>query len=189
MMDFDIITGIGWRDIVLVVAAMIGVYVVISVMRLFTVTSKRRRSVVEEPARGFSEWQPYSARQGLTAQPVPAESAPAAESVPGFADELARSSVEVELERLRRESVHQREELVRMGEEIARLKAARNVSPLYNEAMTLAQQGVSADGIAGHCGISVGEAELVAALARGKNEFDRHEQGEDHDERNTGSRH
>lgn len=187
MMNLDIITGIGWRDIVLVVTSMIGVYVVISVMRLFTVTSKRRRGVAHQPAREFSEWQPYSARQGLTAQPVPAEPTPA-ESGPGFAAELARSSVEVELERLRRESAHQREELARMGEEIARLKAARNVSPLYNEAMTLAQQGVSADGIAGHCGISVGEAELVAALVRGKNEFGRHEQGEDRDERHTGSR-
>lgn len=182
MMDFDIISGIGWRDIVLVLAAMMGVYVMVSVLRLFTVTSKRRSGVPPEPKRGFSGWQPYSERQGLAVQPVPTP------AVPEFAEELARSSVEVELERLRRESAHQREELARMGEEIARLKAARNVSPLYNEAMTLAQQGVSADGIAGHCGISVGEAELVAALVRGKNEFGRHEQGEDRDERHTGSR-
>ncbi len=181
MTDFDIISGIGWRDIVLVAAAMIGVYLVISVMRLFTVTGKRRAGEQTEPKRSFSGWQPYSARQGLTAQPVTTEAAPE------FAQELARSNVEVELERLRRESAHQREELARLAEEIVRLKAARNVSPLYNEAMTLAQQGVPADGIAGHCGISIGEAELVAALARGKNEFGRHEQGEDHDERNNDS--
>jgi hypothetical protein len=182
MMDVDIISGIGWRDIVLVVAAMIGVYVLVSVMRLFKVTGKRSSGVPQEPTRGFSGWQPYSSRQGLTAQPVSTEAAPE------FAAELARSSVEVELEQLRRESAHQREQLARLAEEIALLKAARNVSPLYNEAMTLAQQGVSADGIAGHCGISVGEAELVAALARGRNEFGRHEQGEARDERNTGSR-
>ena len=40
------------------------------------------------------------------------------------------------------------------------------MSPLYNEAMVLAQKGVDAAGIAGQCGISIGEAELVAALSR-----------------------
>ena len=58
---------------------------------------------------------------------------------------------------------------------------------MYSEAMVLARQGMAANGIAGHCGISIGEAELVAALARGTSEFERHEQGEDRDERNTES--
>ena len=41
--------------------------------------------------------------------------------------------------------------------------------------------------VGSHCGISIGEAELVAALARGESEFDSLQQGEDRDERNTDS--
>jgi hypothetical protein len=173
MMDFDFIGGIGWRDIVLVVAAMIGVYLVLSVIRLFKVAGKHHDSAEPESKHSLPGRRSAAAAE---AQPSP----PA--QVPEFADELARSNVEVELERLRRESAHQREELARLAEEISRLKAARNVSPLYNEAMTLAQQGMPATGIAGHCGISIGEAELVAALARSGSEFERHEQGEVRDE-------
>lgn len=95
-------------------------------------------------------------------QAPPAETGPAG----GFVEELARSNLEVEVQKLRRESAGLRDELSQMHKELALLKAARNVSPLYNEAVSLAQRGVTADGIAGQCGISLGEAELVAALAR-----------------------
>lgn len=176
MSDFDFMSGIGWRDAVLVAAAMIGVYLVLSVMRLFQIRGKRGGSVQQETGRGFSGLEPL----------VPGAAQPPSPQ-PEFAEELARSHVEVELQSLRRESAHLREELARLGEEVVRLKAMRNVSPLYNEAMVLAQQGMPASGIAGHCGISIGEAELVAALARGGSEFERQEQGEDSDERNSGS--
>jgi len=78
---------------------------------------------------------------------------------------------------------------VRLTGEVSRFKATGNMSPLYNEAVVLAQQGMAANGIAGHCGISIGEAELVVALARGGAEFERHEQGEVRDERNSESGH
>ncbi|OHC61772.1 MAG: hypothetical protein A3H93_10135 [Rhodocyclales bacterium RIFCSPLOWO2_02_FULL_63_24] len=188
-MDFDFIGGIGWRDLVLVLAAIIGVYLVLSVMRLFQVGGRHRHGAKHDTKRTFSGWEPYSPRQDPEPQP---ESLPLPRSEPaaperGFAQALARSSVEAELQGLRRESAELREELVRLAEEVSRLKASRNVSPLYNEAMTLAQQGMPADGIAGRCGISIGEAELVAALARGGAEFERHGQSEDRDERNTDS--
>lgn len=96
-----------------------------------------------------------------------------------FAEELARSHVEVDVQQLRRESAMLRQELGRLREELAGVKAARNVSPLYGEAMSLAQNGVSADGIAGQCGISLAEAELVAALARGEAEQQSYPSGED----------
>ncbi len=179
MMDFDFVGGISWRDVVLVVAALIGVYLVLSVIRLFKVAGRRRDGAQQEGKGELSGWEPYSQHPEQTAQPV------SAEAVPQFANELARSNVEVELQSLRRESAHLREELARLAEEISRLKATRHVSPTYNEAMTLAQQGMPATGIAGHCGISIGEAELVAALARSGSEFERHEQGEVRDERNT----
>lgn len=102
----------------------------------------------------------------------------AADSAAAFAAELARSHVEVDVQQLRRESSQLREELTRLREELAGLKAARNASPLYNEAMSLALNGVSADGIAGQCGISLAEAELVAALARGEAEQNPNPSGE-----------
>ena len=177
MTDFDFIGGIGWRDAILVVAAMIGVYLVLLVMRLFQVTGKRGAGKKPAEMNIPSGWETASA----DGSPVVSSAAPDQE----FVRELARSSVEIELEGLRRESAHQREEIQRLAEEISQLKATRNVSPLYNEAMVLAQKGMPAAGIAGHCGISIGEAELVASLARGSIEFERHEKSEDRDERNT----
>ena len=181
MMDFDFMTGIGWRDTVLAAAAVIGIYLVLSVMRLFQVARKRRDGRKQDLKQRSSAWQPDILIDA--AESPPASAAPQF----GFAEELARSNVEVELDRLRRESAQLREELARLAEEVARLKMTRNGSPLYNEAMVLAQQGMPANGIAGHCGISIGEAELIAALARSGSEFERHEQGEDRDERNTDS--
>jgi len=182
MMGFDFMSGVNWRDIVLAMAALIGVYLVLSVLRLFQVSGRRRDGSKKETMSGVSGWE----SQAPESRPVPADSA-AMMPETKFSEELARSSVDAELDNLRREGAHLREELARLTEEVSRLKAARNVSPLYNEATALAQQGMPAAGIAGHCGISVGEAELVAALARGGVEFERHEQGEDRNERNIHS--
>ena len=184
MTDFDFIDGIGWRDVILVLAVMIGVYLVLLVMRLLQMAGKRRDGKKQEAKLRLSGGQP-SASDAAPASPPPAE--PTAPEQQEFARELAKSNIEVELERLRRESAYQRDELARLAEEVSQLKASRNVSPLYNEAMALAQQGMSAAGIAGRCGISIGEAELVASLARSGTAFERHEQGEDRDERNTGT--
>ncbi len=95
---------------------------------------------------------------------------PANDAASDFAQQLQRSSVDVDIQQLRRESAALREEVARLREELSAIKAARNVSPLYSEAMSLAQNGVPADSIAGQCGISLAEAELVAALARGEAE-------------------
>lgn len=187
MMDFDFISRIGWRDVVLVLAAMIGVYLVLTVMRLFQVTGKRRGGGKQDEGHRLSGWELYPPGDAQMAPqtPLPTPATPEQDQV--FADELAKSNIEVELERLRRESARQREEIARLVDEVSQLRATRNVSPLYNEAMTLAQQGMPPAGIAGHCGISIGEAELVASLARSGTEFERHEKGEDRDERNTDS--
>ena len=190
MMDFDFIDGIGWRDVILVLAVMAGVYLVLLVMRLLQVAGKRRDGKKQESKFRLSGWQPGAsdAAPASPAQPQPQPKPdPEAPEQHEFARELTKSNIEVELERLRRESEFQRDELVRLAEEVSQLKASRNVSPLYNEAMALAQQGMSAAGIAGRCGISIGEAELVASLARSGTAFEHHEQGEDRDERNTGS--
>ncbi len=181
MMDFELPGAIGWRDVVLVIAAMLGVYLVLAVLRLFRIGGKRPDSGSLEGKRKLFGGTPRSSPEPGQSQPAP----PVPEME--FARKLAQSNVEAELQSLRREGAVLREELARLSEEVSRLKVTRNVSPLYDEAMAMAQQGMPVAGIAGHCGISIGEAELVAALARGESAFDSLQQGEDRDERNTDS--
>lgn len=65
------------------------------------------------------------------------------------------------------EELHElRGQMAALREEVERLKAARNISPQYGEAVALAQQGMDAQTIAERCGIAVAEAELVRALSR-----------------------
>lgn len=98
------------------------------------------------------------------------------ESPERFGDHLFRSTMETEVQQLR-------SEVAGLREELKLVKAARRVSPQYNEAMMLAQRGIDAAGIAEQCGISVGEAELVLALSRNRQEY---EDGEDDPRRSTG---
>lgn len=95
----------------------------------------------------------------------PAAKAPAQPSS-GFAEQLTQKTVEAEVRQLRDQLSESREEIQRMREEMGRLSAAQKVSPLYNEAMALAVRGVDAAGVAGRCGISIAEAELVVALSK-----------------------
>jgi len=123
---------------------------------------------------------------GEGAVPANAPSAlvvPAAPSLPlaprtaGFgehlAEHLARSEMEMEVQRMRAE-------MERMRSEVEELRAARHVSPQYAEAMELAQRGLTAQDVADQLGISLAEAELVQALSRSDGNFDEGEQyGED----------
>jgi hypothetical protein len=70
------------------------------------------------------------------------------------------------LQLLRGDLAHLADQLAQLRAEVDVLKAGSHVSPLYSEAMVFAQQGQDARGIAGRCGISIGEAELVVALSR-----------------------
>lgn len=187
-MDF---TQFGWRDGVLLLAAAIGVYVALTLLRLQQL-GKRKPGRPEFP----HDLPTLFAMPGA-ATPAPAETAEASQSaadlpfhfsppaaaevkaapelqaaqypgaeptVPSFAEALAGSQLEQEVRQLRAEVAALREELLD-------LQAARRVSPHYADAMALARRGFDARGIADHCGIALGEAELVMALARGGDEL------------------
>lgn len=92
-----------------------------------------------------------------------------------FSEQLERSKsarsslergLELEVSHLRKETQQLRAEVTQLAVELRQLKIVHNTSPMYAEAVTLAQQGLSTADIADRCGISLGEAELVAALAQ-----------------------
>lgn len=184
------------RDLILVAAALVGGYFVFLLLRLLRMGRKRQPAAApispgppdaEIPAAetGFLRKEPQlplhdgpsSGSSSQSAAEVPL--APA----PDFSLELARSTLEIEVQSLRREIHRLRTELTQLGAEVQQLKTTRSVSPLYSEAMTMAQQGVTAAGISDRCGISMGEAELVAALARGGTDSAFHEEKGEHDDR------
>lgn len=125
------------------------------------------------------EWDEVEELLGETPEPAatPTPVAPSpARAAGGFgehlADHLARSDMEMEVQRMR-------DEMERMRSELEEMRVARRVSPQYAEAMELAQRGLSAQDVADRLGISLAEAELVHALSRGEKTFD---EGDEHGE-------
>ncbi len=92
------------------------------------------------------------------------------EAPAGMADHLLRSGLEQEIAMLRDEVDALRGELAAlrkdMQQEMAHLRASQSVSPIYGDAMQLAQAGYDPAAIAERCGIARAEAELVVALTK-----------------------
>lgn len=186
--------GIGIKDVVLLLAGIACIYLAYMWLRLMQVKRKRQKRA-SASARALEPKQPPSKidvmddsiddddedDQVVYAKPrrqsgdVPArdvEALVSEEPAPaGFARMVNESQQRLvqsqarELEMLREELTILHRRQADMKEEIERLKAASHVSPLYNEAVNMAQHGLNAEGIAARCGISIAEAQLVAALA------------------------
>lgn len=147
----------GMRELLLLGVVLVAAYLVVLLVRL------RRRStpVVRDSSKTFS-W--------TSVEPGRIEPLSINSEVPDqdFAGHMAQSAINLEVHRLRHETTQLRAEVLSLREEIRQVKATRNVSPVYSEAISLANRGELPAGIAARCGISIGEAELVAALARGE---------------------
>jgi hypothetical protein len=211
-MDLSIFEYFGWRDAVMAAVIVIAVYMLLTVLRLLQVRRyspsseaviAKQEPLLDEPllgdavtlSPGFAALLPASSRK-----PSPIFElidAPPTESVhpidvtrrtePEFVTPQPRSGAEAELQILRGELARLSDHVAEVREDVELLKSSRNVSPLYSEAMGLAQQGHDARSIAGRCGISIGEAELVVALSRKEQGFDagdvRQGESEDYDGR------
>ena len=70
-----------------------------------------------------------------------------------------------EIDTLRTTFSSLREELY---QELAQLRVSQQISPLYGDSMQMALAGASPEDISDRCGIARAEAELVAALARSR---------------------
>jgi hypothetical protein len=147
--------SLGMREYLLLAAGLVALYLVLMVIRL------RRQAPLPTPA----------AAPGASPPPVqPQRTEPVTMNLElsdsDFAGQLAKSAANLEIQQLRREVTQLRAELTELTDEVRQLKATHSVSPIYSEAMSLAERGELPAGIAARCGISIGEAELVAALAR-----------------------
>jgi len=179
-MDF---TEFSIRYAIICAVAVIAVYMLVSLLRLSQIRRRKPSIPAIERALKFDADGIYTLRRGADAKETedapPASGWPAQEAestdaseISQFGEQLFRSSVEAELERMRGE-------VSGLKDTIAQLKAARRVSPQYNEAMVLAQRGMDKQNIAEECGISIGEAELVLALSRNKQEYEEHDRQND----------
>lgn len=180
----DILAGLGWREGVLLGIVVLTIYFVIMVLRLLQLPrTSLYRDYEQAPAMRTPppefDAPPGSVLAGVWESPVeprlaaePSLMERAVERARNdtgeddFASQLARKTVETEVRQLQEQLNQARSEISRLHEEVSQLQAAQKVSPLYNEAMALAVRGVDAAGVAGRCGISIAEAELVVALSQ-----------------------
>lgn len=153
-----------WQIGALAVAALL------SVLLLFLVISRlirKAKTAAPPPVAAEQEVEPQIATLILReASEQPASPPPSAQPVDiiteseVFAIRQFMRNAENELEQMRAE-------LTELWEEVARLRAFRQTSPHYAEAMALAGEGVDVETMAEQCGISLAEAELVLALSKG----------------------
>ncbi len=159
----------GWREGILLLMGLAVLYLAVTLLKLMR---------VKQPAPAAQKLEaPYlTETAGVPEDVIPVEPLAPTEAAPprsaGFgeqlAEHLARSEMEIEIRRLRKE-------MEAMRAEMEELRATRHVSPQYAEAMALSQRGLTAQDVADRLDISLGEAELVHALSRSEKNF---EQGE-----------
>jgi len=167
---------IGVREAVLALIVLVALYIAVVLWRM-----RRLGGASAEQASGLGAGQP-----GPTEAPVVSANEPESPvpdrsdeilSAEAFASSSARMAGELVAEGLARELSQLRDEVDAMrGElaalredmlqEVAHLRAAQTVSPIYGDAVQMAAAGYDAAAIAERCGIARAEAELVVALAR-----------------------
>ena len=153
------------REAVLLLIVLLAFYIgrVLWRMRHIAAPPERTAQQASAPAPAAA----LSAMAEETAQPVRVE---APSLVAGMASGPELAHMEREISLLREEVDILRSELAAlrndMQHDLAQVRVAQNVSPLYGDAMQMAVAGHSAEMIAERCGIARAEAELVVALTQ-----------------------
>lgn len=184
--------GLTWRDGVIALIGLLGVYIVLAFLRLNRIrhpAAPGGRAADLPPLKDQDKTDPdllgdVYTRTGTLAPDPEAAPAPAPVTPPrdfawneppaAFGEEKFIEGVERELDQLRDEVAMLRQEFSLLRDEVrnqvSQLKASQNVSPLYSDAMQMAMAGHDAETIAERCGIARAEAELVVALATNRSE-------------------
>ena len=156
---------VGLREAVLLLIDLLAFYIgrVLWRMRHIAAPPERTAQQASAPAPAAA----LSAMAEETAQPVRVETL---NLVAGVASGPELAHMEREISLLREEVDILRSELAAlrndMQHDLAQVRVAQNVSPLYWDAMQMAVAGHSAEMIAERCGIARAEAELVVALTQ-----------------------
>ncbi|MGE5493421.1 MAG: DUF2802 domain-containing protein [Actinomycetota bacterium] len=156
---------IGWREALLCLIVLLALYMFVMVWRMRRLRSQPAKPETQPPAAPAEP----SVQGGQETDPAPdwraTQSRLAQETfMQGIENELAQLREEVDA--LRGEVAALRDE---MWQEVGHMRAAQTVSPLYNDAMQMAQLGHDPATIAERCGIARAEAELVVALVKSQN--------------------
>lgn len=169
-MNFDPVSiTIGWREAVVGLIVIVALYMVGVVLHMRRLRGKSA-AAVPLPIAEAPRAEPKA--------PAPEEASPrddigwqSAQS--HLAQEAFMRGVEDELAQLRDEVDALRGELAALRDdirqEVGHMRASQTVSPLYTDAMQMAQLGHDAATIAERCGIARAEAELVVALVKSQN--------------------
>lgn len=185
--------SIGVREGVLGLIALVALYIIVVLARMLLLRRQANAQVAAEPAPAAPTPAPVVVPPVATPDPatdddipvlaVPVEPPDEIESsIPpalanaweaaaaSVADENVRQTLAQEVAQLRDEVDAIRGELAALREdmqhELAHLRAAQSMSPIYGDAMQLAVAGYDPALIAERCGIARAEAELVVALAK-----------------------
>lgn len=169
---------LSWRDGILLIVASAAVYLVVTLLRLTQLGRRRALAPtaspppVPTPAATRAPGTHPPATPHPTQPPAVAAAPPTSTFAPSaFAEHLQWAALDAEVGRMRQDLQTLTEEVQVLRREMAMINSSRHVSPHYAEAMSLAQRGLTAQDVADRCGISLGEAELVIALARGPRDF------------------
>ena len=156
---------VGLREAVLLLSVLLAFYIGRVLWRMRHIAAPPERTVQQASAPAPAA--ALSAMAEETAQPVRVE---APNLVAGVASGPELAHMEREISLLREEVDILRSELAAlrndMQHDLAQVRVAQNVSPLYGDAMQMAVAGHSAEMIAERCGIARAEAELVVALTQ-----------------------
>lgn len=153
--------AIGWREALIAVIVLVAAYMLVVLLRMRRLHGAAGAEALpgrREPPPAVPE--PPSAPDWQATQAQLAQDA----FMRGVEAEMAQ--LREELDALRGELAALRDE---MRHELGHVRAAQTVSPIYSDAMQMAQLGHDAATIAERCGIARAEAELVLALVRSQN--------------------
>lgn len=143
------------HDAILLCVGVASVYLVVAVLQLLQLRRQQPAMIV--------------AREPSTGSQLPLDAGTPTPGDISFPHQLKHSSIETDLKHLNLEIERLHTELQAVQHEVKLLRnesGNQGEAPVYNEAMSYARRGISAVAIASRCGISMGEAELVAAFAR-----------------------
>lgn len=155
--------AIGWREAVIGLIAAVAVYMLAVVLRMRRLRRKAPappEMPLQEPVTAAADDREEAGREADGWQLAQKH----------LAQEAFMRGVEAEMAQLREEVDALRGEVAALRDEIRQevghMRATQTVSPIYTDAMQMAQLGHDAATIAERCGIARAEAELVVALVK-----------------------